>query len=109
MNTTDSSQEYESDFESVCGIAQLTRPYLHVKNCDMKLKQKSVARIWQASFYGSEIIRFAAFVLNNHNFFANDPELQASPSYTWTTRNMVRSRETSVDNTRRSAKKMVPS
>ena len=53
MNSTDSSREFESDFESVCGIVQLTRPYPHVTNDDMILKQKSVAGIHQASFYGS--------------------------------------------------------
>ena len=39
MNSTDLSREFESDFKSVCGIAQLTRPYPHVTNYDMILKQ----------------------------------------------------------------------
>ena len=55
MNSTGSSREFESDFESVCGIAQLSHPYPHVTNYDMKLKQKSVAGIHQASFYGSQL------------------------------------------------------
>ena len=55
MNSTDSSREFQSDFESVCGIAQLIRPYPHVTIYDMKLKQKSVAGIHQASFYGRQL------------------------------------------------------
>ena len=50
---------------------------------------------WKKLFY-REMIRFPEFVLNNHNFFAKGIELQASLSYTWITRNMVRSWETSV-------------
>ena len=50
MNSTDSSREFESDFESVCGIAQLTRHYPHVTNYDMILKQKSVSGFHQAFF-----------------------------------------------------------
>ena len=53
MNSTNSSREFASDVESVCGIAQLTRPYPHVTNYNMILKRKSVAGIHQASFYSS--------------------------------------------------------